>query len=420
MVRIKITPAIVSILAVSSLALASTAQAQPSTCNGRSLSNGGTIVPQNTPGTVSGTVTSSQGVYYTVTASAAASYTFTFCSNGGSSSYDSWLCLYNSSGALITQNDDSCGLSSQIIASLAAGTYYIAVSGFSSSSGSYTMAYFAPGVVPNSPPAAPASLTQASSSGGSALAEGSLAGNPVYFRANVTDPNAGNTVGLQVEALPTTSLFQTTITGPNAQTPANALVASGGVAEASIPSLPDGSWHWRARGFDNGGAFGPWVEFSPAGASFFIDETPPSAPTPPYDPSSTTVRGPASKQSVGFGWGQAVDAGPPLPLTYFLDVSFDPSFATVDIATTTLSTTFSASLSATDQDYYWRVRATDAAGNVGPFAGPFTFKVQVEEAPEEPPEDILPCAAGVKSAGWTPILGLLLAGVLLIGRRLRI
>jgi hypothetical protein len=272
----------------------------------------------------------------------------------------------------------------------------------------------------NSPPAAPASLTQAASPGGAGFAAGSLTGNPVYCRANVTDPNAGNTVGLQVEALPTTSAFQTGITGPNAQTPANALVASGGVAEVTLPALADGSWHWRARGFDNNNAFSSWVEFSPAATSFSIDGTPPSAPTAPFDPSGTTLKSAAVKRSVGFSWGPAVDTGPPLPITYTVEVSFDASFATADISTTTLTTNFSTSLSASDKDYFWRVMATDGAGNQGPFAGPFSFKLTVEEGPEEPPKDILPCAAGVNIPGWTPLVGLLLAGVLLISRRLRL
>jgi hypothetical protein len=405
------------------LALAAPAQAQPATCNGRSLSNGGTIVPQNTPATVQGTVTSAQGVYYPVTASAAASYTFTFCSNGGSSNYDSWLCLYSSSGVLITQNDDSCGLSSQIVANLAAGSYYIAVSGFSSSAGSYTMAYLAPGVVPNAPPAIPASMTQAASPGGQALAAGSVAGNTVYFRATLTDTNATNMIGMQVEVLPAASPFQAGVTGTAVQTAANALVASGNVSEVSIDFTPlgDGAYHWRARAFDDQGAYSGWQEFSVGATSFYIDGTPPSAPTGPFEPSSgAKFTSPAAGQrSVTFSWGAAVDSGPPLPLSYVVEVSFSSDFTNVTNSTVTAETTYSALYGASIQNYYWRVSAVDSAGNQGPFAGPFSFKVEGEGGPEEPDKDILPCAAGVETPGWTPIVGLLIAGMLLRRRRLR-
>ena len=75
---------------------------------------------------------------------------------------------------------------------------------------------------------------------------------------------------------------------------------------------------------------------------------------------------------------------------------------------------------ASDKEYLWRVSAVDAAGNQGPWSAPNSFKIELEGGPEEPPEDILPCAAGVKIPGWTPFVGLLLAGVLLISRRLRL
>jgi V8-like Glu-specific endopeptidase len=114
----------------------------PVGCNGRSLSNRGTISPTLTPQTATGSVTATVGGYYTVNVATPGVYTFTMCSGGGSASYDSWLCLYDASFNLITENDDTCGLDSEISRSLAAGTYRVAVSGFSSSAGSYTLAYF--------------------------------------------------------------------------------------------------------------------------------------------------------------------------------------------------------------------------------------------------------------------------------------
>ena len=70
-------------------------------------------------------------------------YIFTFCSySGGSATFDTYLCLYNSSWSMITSNDDYCGLQSYIEwTCTGTGYYYIEVAGYGSSSGSYTLAY---------------------------------------------------------------------------------------------------------------------------------------------------------------------------------------------------------------------------------------------------------------------------------------
>jgi hypothetical protein len=48
------------------------------------------------------------------------------------STFDTEMGLYDASGALLANNDDAIGLQSQILATLAEGTYYIAVGGFNS------------------------------------------------------------------------------------------------------------------------------------------------------------------------------------------------------------------------------------------------------------------------------------------------
>jgi hypothetical protein len=116
------------------------------TCNGRSLTFAGSITPSGNTQTVSGSVTASQGVYYQFTLGGNSTVVFSMCSaDGGSANYDTWLCLFDGNWQLITQNDDSCNLQSRIERSLSAGTYRIAVSGYGSSSGSFTMAYRASG-----------------------------------------------------------------------------------------------------------------------------------------------------------------------------------------------------------------------------------------------------------------------------------
>jgi hypothetical protein len=375
-----------AVLVTALVAMASVAQAQPSACNGRSLSNGGSITPSDTPATVQGSVTPSQGVYYPVVASAAASYTFTMCSNGGGSNYDPWLCLYNSAGTLLQQVDDSCGLQPQIIAQLAAGNYYIAVSGFSSSSGNYTLAYVAPGVIPNVAPNAPTGLIQAANPGGTAANPGFVSDATIYFRANVTDNDAGDLVGVEVEILPANVAFDpTNVTGQTGQTAPGSFVPSGQVAETLFTfngnPFGSGDYHWRLRGIDEDGGEGPWVLFNAAAIHFTVDMDPPSVPPGPFRPGegdSAGVIPPAG--DVTFQWGAASDIGPPGPISYHIQISAAPGFTVnlVDeIVTTNEHTTV---LEIAPTPYFWRVAAIDNAGNQGPFTLPMSFIVKFNDS----------------------------------------
>jgi hypothetical protein len=67
--------------------------------------------------------------------------TFDLCDGG--TDYDSYLTLWDAcptdGGTLIANNDDSCGLQSQIDATLTAGTYWLVVDGFSASEGNFSL-----------------------------------------------------------------------------------------------------------------------------------------------------------------------------------------------------------------------------------------------------------------------------------------
>ena len=117
-------------------------QVSAATCNGRSLTFAGWISPSGNWQTVSGSVTTSQGLYYEFSLAGSSALAFSMCpSDGGSANYDTWLCLFDGNWQLITENDDFCGLQSRIERFLSAGTYRIAVSGYGSSTGNFTMAY---------------------------------------------------------------------------------------------------------------------------------------------------------------------------------------------------------------------------------------------------------------------------------------
>ena len=93
-----------------------------SQCSGGTF--GGTITPSSTFQTA--TVTA--GNYYTFTADLCTSYTFTFCSNGGSASFDTQISILDNSGNPVPggYNDDACYSQSEVnISGLNAAVYRV-------------------------------------------------------------------------------------------------------------------------------------------------------------------------------------------------------------------------------------------------------------------------------------------------------
>ncbi|HKC46391.1 MAG TPA: invasin domain 3-containing protein, partial [Gemmatimonadales bacterium] len=111
---------------------------------------------------------------------------------------------------------------------------------------------------PNPPPAV--SLKQLQSDGSTVIPTGQVAnGTTVVFQGDVSDPDAGNTVELQVEVQPVDSPFT------NMATSFSGLVANpstGVQVSVNAPRLVDAkSYHWQARTVDNTGLPSPWVSF---------------------------------------------------------------------------------------------------------------------------------------------------------------
>jgi hypothetical protein len=115
------------------------------TCSGRTTSqDAATISPTTNWQTISGSLSSSTDTKrYKITVTSPGQHEFSLCSaDGGSANYDSYICIFDSSGNLIASNDDYCNRQSKITFSFSStGTYYIQISGYSSNYGSYTLAY---------------------------------------------------------------------------------------------------------------------------------------------------------------------------------------------------------------------------------------------------------------------------------------
>jgi hypothetical protein len=126
----------------------------------------------------------------------------------------------------------------------------------------------------NAPPNDPANLAQFKSNGTTSIPTGGATSEAtVVLKGLVSDPNAANTVKLQVEV----RLVGTSFT--NAHTHESVLIANGGTASVNVPSLAEGSYHWQARAVDNNGAMSNWVIFGgndETATDFRVDLTPPT------------------------------------------------------------------------------------------------------------------------------------------------
>jgi hypothetical protein len=124
-------------------------------CNGRELVlTGIQLEPTSVVATVEGVLSDERPLTadrYAVTVPQPGTYRFTFCEGEGfvgSADFDTWLCLFDESFQLLAEVDDSCGLRSELVLPLSPGSYYLAVSGFGTSAGNYTLAYFSEGAQP--------------------------------------------------------------------------------------------------------------------------------------------------------------------------------------------------------------------------------------------------------------------------------
>jgi hypothetical protein len=118
-------------------------------CSGGTLS--GTLIPTAGYQTVSVT----NGNYYNVNVSCGSSYNFTFCSNGGSASWDTQITILDNAGVTtLAYNDDNCGLQSNVsYTATSTGTIRVLISLYSCNNAggnTGTMAYNAT-IVPISP-----------------------------------------------------------------------------------------------------------------------------------------------------------------------------------------------------------------------------------------------------------------------------
>ena len=139
-------------------------------------------------------------------------------------------------------------------------------------------------------------------------------------------------------------------------------------------NLADGTHTAKVRSRDSAGNPSPYSDTQ----TFVVDT---SIPTTPGSlvPAANAV---LLSTSVGFSWGVATDSV--TAVTYTLQVARASDFASLVVNQSQTGT--SATVTLADNDYWWRVRAVDAAGNPGAWApGAAGQKVTVDTTPPSRP-----------------------------------
>jgi hypothetical protein len=128
----------------------------------------------------------------------------------------------------------------------------------------------------------------------------------------------------------------------------------------------DGNYTWKIKGV-NGVS-----ETVFSSRDFSLDTTLPNRPVNglPVNNSIQTIN-----QTINFNWSIATDSGVIQSLiSYRIEISNDVNFTTILQASNISANSFQQLFNSTGE-YYWRVRAIDAAGNNGPFSNAFKFTI---------------------------------------------
>src|SRR5437899_1605471 len=263
-------------------------------------------------------------------------------------------------------------------------------------SGSYTLRLFRPRA-----PFAPESLAQLGTDSVTAVATGGVSAEPaVVLRGVVSDPDAGDSLRLEVEVRPVGEAFTGTATVVGAP------VAADEKALVRVTGLTDNTdYHWRARALDQTGRVGPWSSYganAEADRDFLV-----AVPDPPAAPAglgqfksdavtAIAVGGLTDETTVVFK-GTVFDPDPGDSVR--LEVEVRPlgmAFTDAPTASSQLGTSGSIAAVtvvglANQTDYHWQTRAVDQGGHAAPWSSyggnseaEADFRIAVARAPAAP------------------------------------
>lgn len=226
-------------------------------------------------------------------------------------------------------------------------------------------------------PGLPASLAQLKSDGVTALAVGAATDDTtVAFQATLSDPDAGDSLRLEIERQPLGTQFT------DQPTATSSPVTSGGSARITLGGhLDNVSYHWQARARDRTGLTSAWVAFGgnpEVQVDYRIDiPEPPNLPTSlgQFRQNGQTVIAVGDSTDQTTVVLKATVTDPDLGDQVRLEVEVRPVGVEFSNTATSASSlvasgaTASASVPglATATNYHWQARAVDQAGRASPW-----------------------------------------------------
>lgn len=128
----------------------------------------------------------------------------------------------------------------------------------------------------------------------------------------------------------------------------------------------DAKYQWKVKGRNATSA----TDF--ASRIFFIDRITPNVPQIISPVNNSTQ---AANQPISFNWNTGTDSGTvQSPVSYIIEFSNSSSFASMIHVSTITTNTYQKSFS-NSGDYYWRVKAVDAATNNSIYSSVFKFTI---------------------------------------------
>lgn len=184
-----------------------------------------------------------------------------------------------------------------------------------------------------------------------------------YYTKSNTITCSWNTVSLadyyELELLNVTNGETSVITVPN--------IVDGTFILNSTNLAAEAKYKWKVKGVNT------TSQTLYSSNTFSIDRTNPNQPSNVLPAQNATF---TPNQSINFTWSIATDTGViQSPISYTIEFSNDVNFTTLiqqnDVTTASFDKAFAVA-----GNYYWRIKATDLAGNVSIYSTPFKFIIK--------------------------------------------
>ncbi len=235
----------------------------------------------------------------------------------------------------------------------------------------------------------------------------------VTFSATLSDPDAGQDVRLVAQVKLAADPWTSAV-------PVASALGPQGVHSVNYGLPAGGDYDWRYQVQDSFGNVTPnvggvpdWIEFqgNTVSPDFRSDQVLPSAPQPVFPLNQDVLVPSLVSGDATLIWSAATDNGPPTAIRYDVEVALnDPAFGTVTASANGLvPTNVTFNLAVHRDNYYWRVRAVDIGGNLGPWSSVESFRVVGDDGLNHSSGDAhkaLGCSAGAGASGTAALLGL--------------